>query len=111
MELLEYQQKAAEFAIYPQSYVGQGFSYCSLGLNGEAGEVAEHAKKILRDDMGNITAQRKKLVKKELGDVLWYLALCCEELGTTLEDVAIENLQKLNKRKKEGKIQGSGSSR
>lgn len=33
-------------------------------------------------------------IKKELGDVLWYLSTLSNNLGITLEDVALTNLKK-----------------
>lgn len=111
MDFQEYQRKARGFAIYPQKGSAYGFAYTALGLNGEAGEVAEHAKKILRDDSASITTERMSHLKKELGDVLWYISNCCSELGISLNKVAEENVEKLSSRKKRGKIQGQGSHR
>ena len=47
----------------------------------------------------------------EMGDVLWYLSVLAHRLGLTLEVVAELNVQKLAKRKAEGKIQGKGDNR
>lgn len=64
----------------------------ALGLCGESGEVAEVIKKA--------TFHGKPLeigaVKSELGDVLWYVAAICTELGLDLGEVMISNLEKLN---------------
>ena len=49
MTLNEYQQKALETAIYPRE---QKIIYPTLGLTGEAGEVADKVKKVLRGDKG-----------------------------------------------------------
>lgn len=111
MNFQDYQRKARSFAIYPHKGNEYGFAYVALGLNGEAGEVAEHAKKIMRDDSGDITADRRTHLKKELGDVLWYISNCCSELGISLNEVAEENIEKLSSRKKRGKIKGQGSQR
>ena len=59
-----------------------------LGLVGEAGEVAEKIKKVLRDNEGKIEEEQKKEIKKELGDVLWYLSQLATELGLSLTDIA-----------------------
>ena len=46
-----------------------------------------------------------------MGDVLWYISNLCTELNFNLEDVAIQNLEKLNLRVAKGKISGSGDDR
>ena len=68
----EYQQAARTTAQYPD--MGKNFYYPTLGLAGEAGEVAEKIKKLMRDDKGALTPERREALKKELGDVLWYVA-------------------------------------
>lgn len=109
MEFNEYQKKAKETAIYPK--VGENYIYPVLGLCGEAGEVAEKIKKIFRDDKGVLTEERKGIIKKELGDVLWYLSQVAEELGLSLDEVALFNLEKLLSRKERGKLTGDGDNR
>src|ERR1017187_9061166 len=79
-----------------------------LGINGEAGEVAEKVKKIIRDKDGKITENDKRELAKEIGDVLWYLAVFAHDLGYSLDDVAATNLKKLQSRKSRGALQGSG---
>lgn len=85
-------------------------TYDGLGL-GEAGEVQGKIKKIIRDNGGIITPEATKEIKKELGDTLWYIASMCENLGITLEDVAIKNIEKLHDRQKRDVIGGSGDNR
>lgn len=82
-----------------------------LGLNGEAGEVAEKLKKIIRDKNGVITEEDKLEMAKELGDVLWYIAVFAHDLGVPLDDIAGANLAKLKSRKDRGKLSGSGDNR
>ena len=109
MKLNEYQKKASEFAIYPAK--GENFSYPTLGLVGEAGEVAEKVKKIIRDQDGKLTEDNKIEIIKELGDVLWYIAIMADEMGVNLEEVAVMNIDKLESRKNRGKLGGSGDNR
>jgi NTP pyrophosphatase (non-canonical NTP hydrolase) len=109
MKFNEYQEKAKEMAIYPAQ--GTNFSYPALGLVGEAGEVAEKVKKIIRDQDGVITKFNQVEIAKELGDVLWYIAILADEMGVTLDKVAEGNLEKLNSRKKRGVLSGSGDNR
>ncbi len=109
MELNDYQRESRKTALYPE--VGSNVIYPTLGLVGEAGEVADKVKKILRDKKGVFDQDTKEAIKFELGDVLWYIAQLSSELGFELEEVANANLQKLNSRKSRGKIQGSGDNR
>lgn len=82
-----------------------------LGLVGEAGEVAEKFKKIVRDKEGVVSVEDKQEVKKELGDVLWYISAISEYLDIPLEDVAAGNLEKVLSRKSRGVSRGSGDNR
>ena len=109
MELNHYQRESRKTALYPD--VGSNAIYPTLGLVGEAGEVADKVKKILRDKEGVFDEESKDAIKIELGDVLWYISQLTSELGYELEDVANSNLQKLNDRKNRGKISGSGDNR
>src|SRR6267142_4658097 len=77
-----------------------------LGINGEAGEVAEKVKKIIRDKNGVMSKQDKLELGKELGDVLWYLAVFAHDLGLSLDKIAAENLDKLQSRKARGVLGG-----
>jgi NTP pyrophosphatase (non-canonical NTP hydrolase) len=82
-----------------------------LGINGEAGEVAEKVKKIIRDKDGVMTEQDKKELGKELGDVLWYLAVFAHDLGLSFDDIAGQNLDKLKSRQARGVLGGTGDNR
>jgi NTP pyrophosphatase (non-canonical NTP hydrolase) len=108
MQLSEYQQLSRRTAEYPRD---AWLTYPSLGLAGEAGEVAEHAKKAIRDDRGEITDERRLAMAKELGDVLWYVAQLASELGLELEDIAQANLEKLGSRQRRGTLSGGGDDR
>ncbi|MEK7636386.1 MAG: nucleoside triphosphate pyrophosphohydrolase family protein [Patescibacteria group bacterium] len=109
MTFEEYQKKSRETAVYPN--IGSNFIYPTLGLAGEAGEVAEKIKKIIRDHEGVVKPEHRGEIKKELGDVLWYVAQISTELDLLIDDIAIANLEKLQSRKNRGQIQGSGDNR
>jgi len=81
--------------------------YPTLGLSGEAGEVANKVKKVMRGDSGADFS----CVPDELGDVLWYLAAIATDLGVTLEEIANKNIEKLYDRRARGVIKGSGDNR
>lgn len=106
-----YQEDTGITAIYPGH--GQGtpiaFSYLSLKLNGEAGEVGEAYAKFLRGDYD--FAEAKSRISKELGDVLWYISQLASELDLSLGDVAANNIRKLIDRKQRGVLRGSGDNR
>jgi NTP pyrophosphatase (non-canonical NTP hydrolase) len=108
VELADYQRLSRSTAEYPRE---TRLAYPALGLAGEAGEVAEHAKKILRDDGGIVSDERRAAMAKELGDVLWYLAQLATELDLDLDAVAQTNLDKLRSRKQRGVLSGSGDDR
>jgi NTP pyrophosphatase (non-canonical NTP hydrolase) len=116
MDFNEYQIESRKTAIYKNA---RGFGnnlvlplvYLSLGLNGEAGEVAEVVKKLIRDKQGVLDEKVKEDLRGELGDVLWYLANLATELGLDMNDIAQFNLDKLASRKARGVLQGSGDSR
>lgn len=110
MTLNKYQELAARTALYPTDKV-PGLVYVTFGLAGEAGEVAELTKKLIRDDDLVLTDERRAKFLKELGDVLWYVARLAGELGFTLEEVAQANVAKLTKRADEGTLKGDGSDR
>ena len=108
MELDEYQRRSRRTAQYPRE---ASLAYPALGLAGEAGEVAEHAKKAIRDDRGEVSDERREAMAKELGDVLWYVAQLASELGLELGQIAEANLEKLLSRQRRGVLSGSGDER
>jgi NTP pyrophosphatase (non-canonical NTP hydrolase) len=109
MELSEYQALSRATAVYPDA--GDNLLYPTLGLCGEAGEVAEKVKKMLRDDGGVLSDERRAALAKELGDVLWYAAQLATEAGLELDAVAAANLEKLLSRQRRNVLQGSGDNR
>lgn len=109
MHFNAYQKQSQKTAIYPNK--GKNYIYPVLGLAGEAGEVAEKFKKIIRDDGGKISAEKKLEIEKELGDVLWYVSQIAVELKIDLESVAKTNIKKLESRLKRDCIKGKGDNR
>jgi NTP pyrophosphatase (non-canonical NTP hydrolase) len=108
MDLSKYQRQSRRTAEYPRE---AWLAYPALGLAGEAGEVAEHAKKAIRDDAGKVSDERRAAMSKELGDVLWYVAQLATELGLDLDEIARQNLEKLFSRQARGVLSGSGDDR
>lgn len=82
-----------------------------LGINGEAGEIAEKVKKIIRDKGGEVSPEDIAEMSKEIGDVLWYLAVFASHLGLSLDAIAAANLEKLQSRKQRGVLGGTGDNR
>jgi len=109
MKFNDYQKEALKLAVYPNR--GNNIVYPALGMNGEAGEVAEKVKKILRDQDGVWNDQNQQQIKKEIGDVLWYCAALAEEFHLELDDIAKTNIEKLQDRVKRNKIHGNGDNR
>ena len=109
MDFKTYQTKARITAKYPN--LSSNYIYPTLGLVGEAGEVAEKVKKVIRDKNGVFDEKSKTGIKKELGDVLWYISNLCAEFDFSLDDVALQNLEKLKIRAAKGQISGSGDDR
>ena len=101
----QYQTAACGTAIFPKE---TALAYLTLGLSGEAGEIANKAKKLIRD--GDNPDKREE-IGKELGDVCWYLAVLAEELGMNLGKIMEDNIEKLSSRKQRGTLGGSGDNR
>ena len=111
-----YQEQCAnEFAFYPGYLI-----YPALGLAGEAGEVVEKVKKLVRDDempldenfnTNDLDAEKRMAIAYELGDVMFYVAMIADDIDYTLGEIAEMNLQKLADRKERGHLRGSGDNR
>ena len=108
MTLNEYQHHALETAIYPEN---RRIIYPTLGLTGEAGEVADKVNKVIRDDHETFTDEKRREIVKEIGDVLWYCATLAHDLGYALDDVAQMNVDKLRSRMERHILSGSGDNR
>ncbi len=105
----EYQNKAAETAIFPKQ---KALEYLTLGLTGEAGEIANKVKKLIRDGADR-EGYHEKLNKigYELGDVMWYCAMLAKEVDMNLGRIMEDNLDKLADRKARNRLQGDGDNR
>lgn len=109
MDFRTYQLRSRETARYPDA--GRNSTYPTLGLCGEAGEVADKVKKVMRDRDGVFDAAVREDVALELGDVLWYIAQLATELELDLDAIAEANLAKLSSRAARNVIGGSGDRR
>jgi NTP pyrophosphatase (non-canonical NTP hydrolase) len=98
----EYQELALRTAS-PESLVDHAatLNAAALGLNGEAGEIADHVKKVMFHGHPLDEATRDKIAK-ELGDILWYCALGAKAIEVGLGEIATMNVEKLRKRYPEG---------
>lgn len=112
LTLNDYQADTASTAIYKWPII-----YPALGLANEAGEVIGKIKKLIRDQeiafdgTTKLTQSQRESIASELGDVLWYVAALARDIDYSLNDVAIQNLWKLEDRKARNKIGGSGDNR
>jgi NTP pyrophosphatase (non-canonical NTP hydrolase) len=112
MSFDDYQEEAVSFAFYPKSTEWELPFYPALGLAGEAGEVVEKIKKLMRDtDAKILTEDQKREIAKELGDVLWYVANLAADLEYGMEEIAEMNLNKLRSRQERDALKGSGDNR
>lgn len=101
-------------AVYPDAGLGtkRAVEYVTLGLCGEAGELANKVKKILRGDYPSATHPDvyNKLIE-ELGDVAWYFIAFCKELGQPPERVLKRMMEKVTDRAARGVTKGEGDER
>lgn len=104
-----YQGQARSTAFFPEKLK---LEYLTIALAGEAGEIAEKVKKIIRDKGSVLTDEDKAALALELGDVLWYVAVFAANIcNWPLSEVAAANLRKLESRKERGTLSGSGNER
>lgn len=121
MNIDDYQDESRKTAIYPkvtlvldyadgtQSTAEAPWLYPILGLLGEAGELADKLKKVIRDKNGLVGDPSP--YAKEAGDVTWYVARLADAFGVQLSDVLAGNTAKLQSRQARGQLQGSGDER
>ena len=105
----EYQQAAIKTA--RDKTANNELFHLVLGLAGEAGEITEKFKKLVRDNNSDESLIDREDIAKELGDVLWYVAALADYLNLTLDDIATTNIAKLASRQKRDLIKGSGDNR
>ena len=102
-----------------RSFYPGALIYPALGLAGEAGEVVEKVKKLLRDDspadcddaITTLTVEQRKSIAMEIGDVLFYITAIAADLGYDLDEIATMNAEKLRDREERGVLHGSGDNR
>jgi len=113
MDINEYAKTAISTLAkdYEYGYIDAQLMGQVLGLSGESGEVLEKFKKLLRDKQGKLTDEDRAEIIKELGDILWYVNSVAHLLGSSLEEVARLNNQKLLSRQQRGELSGSGDNR
>lgn len=113
MNFSDYQKQAWTTAAHPDA--GDTFTYPTLGLVGEAGELADKIKKQMRDKgafkPSDVSAEDREEILKELGDVLWYVSCLATEFDEDLQAVAQRNIDKLQSRQQRGAIGGDGDNR
>lgn len=111
----EYASEAMNYAIYPDALI-----YPMLGLQEEVGELSGKLKRYFRDNeydvsmdnpMVEMSAELRLDMAREVGDALWYLTAIATDLGYSLDEIASLNLEKLEDRKRRGRIKGSGDYR
>lgn len=95
MELNEYQDLANQTDQRPGTDE-RALAFPVLGLASEVGSLVNQYKKRVRDGEAHELFGSKAVI--ELGDVLWYVANLAEKLGYKLQDVADQNLRRINER-------------
>ncbi len=93
MTVDEYAEWAARVAKVTEHPARERFSYLGLGLAAEAGEVADHIKKLLRDEKLDRDA-----LADELGDVAYYWACLCVASGRKPSDVLEASKAKIERK-------------
>ncbi len=76
--------------------------YIQMGISGEAGELTEVIKKMVRKSGLNALAhdgpEGCTRLQEELGDVMWYVARMCSFLDISIEELINSNVAKLIER-------------
>ncbi len=81
--------------------------HAGMGLCTEAGEFLDALKKNIfyGKELDEVN------LKEEIGDLLWYIALGCNALGTTIDECQAVNIDKLRERYPEGFKKGDALNR
>lgn len=106
--LNDYQDVCKQFIAFPDKFT---ITYPALLLASETGEVCDKIHKCIRDQKDLNYADLPTIIMPELGDVLWAVAILAQNLGLSLEEIAVANLEKLKDRKERNAIKGSGDDR
>ena len=93
MDIDEYAAWAATIAKIDEHPSNERLSYLGLGLAGESGEVADHIKKLVRDDWLD-----KAGLVDELGDVIYYWAGLCAATGQQPSELLRASAAKIKRR-------------
>jgi len=127
----EYHELAYALAKYPGAGKGN-ILYGAIAVPGEAGELAEKVKKLYRnfnvtenpdqltffDSDGETDIEKNRKIRelrvgilKEAGDILWELNALLTELGSSMEEAATMNIDKLYDRRERGVLLSEGDNR
>jgi len=93
MNIDDFQKHALQSVAITQKGV-PALAHRTLGLTGEAGILANHLKKVIRDKDGLPDEADAEEVKKRLGDVLYYAAVLADYFNLSLSEVAEQNMEK-----------------
>ncbi|KKN73127.1 hypothetical protein LCGC14_0404360 [marine sediment metagenome] len=75
-----------------------GILHSAVGMSSETGEILGHIKKVIWQ--GHCI--NCNYIIKELGDILYYFTSMCNLIGTNIDEVRKQNIEKLTKRYPEG---------
>lgn len=115
MNFKQYQKEAKKFDLHDSFDFSKPNDICFMekfmGLSEETGELMGKMKRVFRQKEDKISVEKVEEISAEMGDILWYLTLIAEYLGLEIEDIAKQNIEKLDDRKSRNKIEGSGDKR